>query len=161
MDANSVRKESSTVPNGDNNKKSKKTVKWGVIGLATLAAVSLGVAGYFYVQYQDVKNDPNAALEDRNADETSRVLTKLKSVLQVDEADSPTVARVDDPGKLKNANEQFYANVQQGDYLILYPQRVIIFRESNNQIVNVAPIINTSELTTTDQQPAKDEADQE
>lgn len=150
-----VRKESPQVPKED--KKSTKRPTWLkklwpklVFGLVLLAAV--GAAAYFYTQYRDVRDNPTQAVAQRNNEETTRVLTKLKSVLRIDETDAPTVARVDDPAKLKATNEEFYRNVEKGDYLVLYPKRAILFRETNSQIINVAPIINTSEL-----QPAQNE----
>lgn len=149
---NTAGQNGTSVTPGNVGNKTQKSKSLVMSVLAAVAVLGILAAGYFYWQYQDVKNNPNAALEDRNADETSRVLTKLKSVIQIEETDTPTVARVDDPEKLKQANQEFYANVQQGDYLVLYPKRAIIFRESNSQIVNVAPIINTSELNSTSQQ---------
>lgn len=149
MEPITVRKEPSQ--NAKEEKKSSKSPAWFkklwpkiVFGLLLLAAI--GAAAYFYMEYRDVRDNPTQAVAQRNSEETDRVLTKLKSVLRIDETDAPTVARVDDPGKLKATNEEFYRNVEKGDYLILYPKRAILFRETNSQIINVAPIINTSEL---------------
>lgn len=55
-------------------------------------------------------------------------------------------SRVEDPEKLKASNAAFYKDVQVGDYLVIYPKRAIVYRESNDQIVNIAPIINTADL---------------
>ena len=68
----------------------------------------------------------------------------MNLVLYTESEDQPTVARIEDPAVLQEANEEFYRNAQAGDYLILYPNRAIIFRESENLVVNVAPIINTN-----------------
>ena len=149
MEPITVRKESPQVPKEDKKSSKRPTLLkklWLklVFGLLLLAAV--GSAAYFYMQYRDVRDNPTQAVAQRNSEETDRVLTKLKSVLRIDETDAPTVARVDDPAKLKATNEDFYRNVEKGDYLILYPKRAILFREANSQIINVAPIINTSEL---------------
>lgn len=140
--------------NDPGKKKSKLTRHWLKIVFGVLLAVAVATAGFYYKQYRDVRNNPGEIVQERNAEETQRVLDKLKSVLRIDETDAPTVARVDDPAKLKATNEEFYKNVEQGDYLILYPKRAILFRESNSQIINLAPIINTSEL-----QPNQDEDD--
>lgn len=158
MEPITVRKESSQ-PAGESKKGSKRPAwlkkLWPklVVGLVLLAAI--GAAAYYYTQYRDVRDNPTQAVAQRNNEETTRVLTKLKSVLRIDETDAPTVARVDDPAKLKATNEEFYRNVEKGDYLVLYPKRAILFREANSQIINVAPIINTSEL-----QPAQNDGDE-
>jgi hypothetical protein len=60
---------------------------------------------------------------------------------------------VEDPAKLKKANAEFYKNVEKGDYLIVFPKRAVIYREQNNQLINIAPIITTSG-TTQSQTPA-------
>ena len=50
------------------------------------------------------------------------------------------------PEKLKASNETFYKDIQKGDYLIIFPKRAVVYRESNDQIINIAPIINTADL---------------
>jgi hypothetical protein len=117
-----------------------KAIVGGVIVLAVGAAV------YFYQQYVEVRDNPGQAVAQRNSEETEAVLNDLKAVILIQETETPTVARVDDPAKLKSTNEEFYKNVEKNDYLVIYPKRAILFRQSNGQIINVAPIINTSEL---------------
>ena len=134
-----------------NNKqsKSKFNVKKSVLPWLLLIIVLVaGVAGtlYYKDRAEKVEADPASVQQEKNQAETDRVLTKLKRVLNVSETDAPTVARVEDPEKLKQSNQDFYKDIQVGDYLVIYPKRAIIFRESASQIINIAPIINTSEL---------------
>ena len=70
----------------------------------------------------------------------------LQPLTSATETEVPTVARVEDPEKLKTSNETFYKDIQKGDYLIIFPKRAIVYRESNDQIINIAPIINTADL---------------
>lgn len=111
-----------------------------------------GISVYFYSQYRQVKNNPKEVVAQQNKQETQEVLGAVKSAIIIEESEQPTVARVDDPEKLKKTNAEFYKNVQKGDYLIIYPKRAIIYRQSNDQIVNVAPIINTADLKKTSQE---------
>lgn len=115
-------------------------------GLVLLFILAIGSSIYFYTQYKDVKNNPTAAINEKNSQETEKVLAEVKGVILIESTEAPTIARVEDPEALKKNNEVFYKNVQKGDYLVLYKDRAIIYRESNNQIINVAPIINTAEL---------------
>lgn len=117
-----------------------------ITGLVILLVLAIGSSIYFFMQYQDVKNDPSTAIKEKNSQETEKVLTAVKGVILIESTEKPTIARVEDPAALKKNNEVFYKNVQKGDYLILYKDRAIIYRESNNQIINVAPIINTADL---------------
>lgn len=127
-----------------NTPKPNKTVL--IVALVVLFVLAVGSSAYFYKQYRNVKNDPASAIKQKNSQETERVLAEVKGVILIESTEAPTIARVEDPDALKKNNEVFYKNVQKGDYLVLYKDRAIIYRESNNQIINVAPIINTAEL---------------
>ncbi|MGB4795744.1 MAG: hypothetical protein WBP23_00740, partial [Candidatus Saccharimonadales bacterium] len=90
-------------------------VKNNKLFFTVLALVALlGVVGtvIFYNKYQDVKSNPGQAQKAQNSAETERVLGELKKILRVDETQAPTVARVEDPAKLKTANAEFYKNVE-------------------------------------------------
>lgn len=129
-------------------KKSKKKISLKKAAVVVVFLIAVGAAGYFYYQYNDIKNNTEEAIAEKNQEDSNRVTDKLKVILFIpEEAGQPTVARVDDPEVLKKANPDFYKNAAVGDYLILYPNRAIIYRESSNQIINIAPIVNTDELT--------------
>jgi hypothetical protein len=141
----------------------KKKVNLGSKYLSWIIVVIILIAGiggvlYYKNRAEKVESDPSSAQKEKNQAETDRVLSSLKLILTIDETDAPTVARVEDPAKLQSSNAEFYKNVQTGDYLVIFPKRAIIFRESTNQIINIAPIINTSDLKQkqedTTQQPA-------
>lgn len=131
-------------------KKSGKAKLVTRVLLTVLLLASVAAAVYFYRQYQDVKNDPKSAITENNQAETDSVMTGLRKRLLITESDAPTVARVEDPEKLKTSNAEFYKDIQKGDYLIIFPKRAIIYRQSADQIINVAPIINTSDLKAKD-----------
>lgn len=127
--------------------RSRKNLRWIIAGVLVLVVVmAIGSAIYYYNRYQDVKAHPTKSMADNNMAETQRILNKVGAIILLTESDTPTVARVETPEKLKEANQSFYKDVQVNDYLIIYPKRAIIYRESNNQIINVAPIIDTSAL---------------
>lgn len=121
-----------------------KLLPW-IIAMTFLIA---GLAGtlYFKNQADEVTANPSSAQQEKNQAETDRVLTSLKKIFFIDETEAPTVARVEDPEKLKSSNPTFYKNIQKGDYLVIYPKRAIIYREVINQVINTAPIINAADL---------------
>ncbi|PID29525.1 hypothetical protein CR983_03870 [Candidatus Saccharibacteria bacterium] len=125
----------------------KRTMK-PAVWVVTIVIVSLlGLTGYFWNEARQARSQTPEAAQERNSKETEKVLTKLKSVLLVDDEGDPTVARIDDPEKLKEDNPDFYKNAKKDDYIIVYKQRAIIFRSSDKgQIINIAPIINTGEI---------------
>jgi hypothetical protein len=145
----------------DNVESTQRPTKTGLsrrLAITTIGVVAaLGLIGtvVFYNKYQDVKSNPSQVQKAQNTAETQRVLTELKKVIQIDEKEAPTVARVEDPEKLKKANAEFYKNIQKGDYLIIFPKRAIIYRETSNQLINIAPIINTNGTTAEEKTPAE------
>lgn len=122
----------------------KRMLPWLLLILVLVA----GLAGtmYYKDRAEKIEADPTSVQKEKNQAETDRVLTALKRTILITETDAPTVARVEDPEKLKASNQAFYKDVQVGDYLVIYPKRAIVYRESNDQIVNIAPIINTADL---------------
>jgi len=117
------------------------------LAIALILVLAIGAAGFFFVKYNDLKDNPEAEISQRNKEESERILGKVGALVHIPEdSGNPTVARVDDPEVLRKQNGEFYAFTEVGDYLILYPTRAIIYREANNQIINIAPIINTDNL---------------
>lgn len=91
-------------------KKPNKTVVGIVLALLFVAAIGSSI--YFYKQYKDVKNNPTAAINEKNSQETERVLAEVKAVILIDNTEAPTIARVEDPAALQKNNATFYKNVQ-------------------------------------------------
>lgn len=52
----------------------------------------------------------------------------------------PTVEYVSDTLTVKKVNPTFYQNVERGDWVVTYPTLVVIYRPSDNHIVNALPI---------------------
>lgn len=121
-----------------------KFLPWIVVAVVLVAGA--GAAYYYKDQADKVKSDPATVQKEKNQAETDRIMAAVSKALLINEKDKPTVARIEDPAKLQKSNADFYKDAQKGDYLIIYPKRALIYRESNNQIVNIAPIINTSDL---------------
>jgi hypothetical protein len=120
-----------------------------ILGLVTILA--LGATGYFAKQYSDLKKNPNKAAEA----ETTSLLKKVSAIYdlpkatvtkdgkETTEAEQPTVATVQDKDKLKD--QPFFASAVNGDKLLIFPQskKAIIYRESENRIINSGPIAIT------------------
>jgi hypothetical protein len=136
-------------------KKSKMKMSWGI--LAVLAVLlSLGAAVYFWNDAREAKQDSPDAVAAKNLAETERVVSELGEILLLNADQDPTVARVEDPTVLQKSNPDFYKDIQVGDYLVLYPQRAIVYRSSETRIINIAPIVNTEQL----QQRTQDQSTQ-
>ena len=119
-----------------------------MMAMVAVVVVALGVAAFFWNEAREANSQSDEAVAARNAEESAEVVGNLDKILLTESESEPTVARVEDPELLQNANPDFYKNVAEGDYLILYPQRAIIYRNSEDRIINIAPIIDTSQLNT-------------
>jgi len=68
------------------------------------------------------------------------ILKDLNKLILITEEEEPTVATIVDVEVLRKDNPEFYKNAQDGDILIIYSKRAIVFRRDKNMIVNVAPV---------------------
>jgi hypothetical protein len=130
----------------------KPPMNWKVILTITIVAISIGTAAYFWNEARNTHNQSPETVATKNQEESDKVVESLGKILYLDGDSKPTVARIENPEILRNTNAEFYKNTQAGDYLVLYPNRAIIYRLSENQIINFAPIINTSQITPDQQQ---------
>jgi hypothetical protein len=117
-----------------------------VVGIVVIAAI--GVYAYQLKQDYDKVTKENKVLKDPikssevQQQQAQAVVLKLGKILKIDDTDKqPAVATITDVEKLKTSQPEFYKNADKDDYLIVYPNRAIIYREKDNQIINIAPII--------------------
>ncbi len=107
---------------------------------AAAVIVVLGISSYyFYSQYQTTQkllSDPTAA----GRAETKALVQKIGSFMELPQNEQPTVATVLDASKIKD--QPFFAQAQNGDKVLLYTsaKKAILFRPSQNKIIEVGPI---------------------
>lgn len=103
---------------------------------AILLVIAGGLAVFFYKQYTDLKNSPDVVAKEN----TARLLSKVGKLYALPKDEDPTVAEVSDKSKVKD--QPFFKNVENGDHVLVYPKSriAILYRESQNQIINVGPV---------------------
>ena len=101
--------------------------------LAVLLVIAVGTGLYFY---QKATADPQKTAQNELQD-TVTAVGKLM-VLPIDE--TPTLASVSDPEKLKD--QPFFAQAMKGDKVLIYAvaRKAILYSPTLNKIVEVAPI---------------------
>jgi hypothetical protein len=106
-----------------------------IISIVLLILVG-GLAFYFFKQYSDLRNNPNMVSQET----TKRLVGKVGKLYALPQDEDPTVAEVKDKDKLKE--QSFFANAQNGDYILIYPKAkvAILYREKENKLINVGPI---------------------
>ncbi len=123
----------------------KDSLKRNKITIALIAVIVLlaGFGGYYYMQYQDQKQNPEQALKEQQEAELNEVVAKVGALYALPNEEKPSLATVQDINKLKD--QPFFSNAQNGDKLLIYSaaKQAIIFRPSTNKIINVGPIAIT------------------
>jgi len=110
-----------------------------VYGLLTILILgALGAGGYFYYKYQKLAKSP-AVQSQKDFDST---LTDVGKLIVLPDDEQPSVATIADVEKLRET-EPFFNKAENGDKLIAYSKalRAILYRPSNNKIIDVVPLV--------------------
>lgn len=98
--------------------------------------ILLAALGYYYVQYQKLlrANAPQAAQV-----QTQKIVGDIEKLMYVGNDTGAQLAVITDVTKLQGQN--FFVGAQNGDDLVIFPaeQKAVIYRPSNNKIVNIGP----------------------
>ncbi|HYK09122.1 MAG TPA: hypothetical protein VEW42_06535 [Candidatus Eisenbacteria bacterium] len=116
-----------------------QTHHWLMITFLVVALIAITAGAYYFNQYNSLNNilkNPNVAVE-KQTKELVGLVSKLM-VLPTDE--QPTIATVTDAAKLKD--QAFFKNAKNGDKVLIYvkARKAILYRQSSNMIVDVAPV---------------------
>jgi hypothetical protein len=110
-----------------------------IIFILLLIAAGAGGTYFFYTKYQSAQSkisNPEITAQE----EVSRIVGKIGQFLELPSDEQPTVATVLDKDKLKD--QPFFAKAENGDKVVIYSKamKAILYRESANKIIEVAPI---------------------
>ena len=130
------------------NKITRPIFNWKTMLVIGLFVVVLAGSAYYWFEVRGDSGSGDVTTQS-NLEESEQVLESLNQILLTESDKTPTIARIEKPERLRENNEDFYKNAQEGDYLILYPKRAVIFRQSENLIINVVPYINIKNITPT------------
>ncbi len=128
-------------------KKESSKIKTLILTIVIIVMFILGVgAGYLVYNRLVEKEDNNS--KDINQQQVEEILDELEEVILLPEGESPTVAFLYDIEELKKENGEFYKDAQEGDLVIIYSDKAIIYRRENKKVINVAPVfIETENLS--------------
>lgn len=111
------------------------------------ALIIITIFGYLLYQYISLRNDlqnPDYLINLQTQQQTTtkeRILSRLSAILLLPDEINPKIATISNIEDLKTENAEFYKNAVNGDTLVLYSELAIIFRDGNNKIINIAPIL--------------------
>lgn len=91
----------------------------------------------------DGKN-PNQILSEQYAAALKDTLAKVSALTTLDAKAVPQLSTIGDVTQLQTQNPTVFANAQNGDSLLLYENRFIIYRPSSNQLIYDADVVDNA-----------------
>jgi hypothetical protein len=117
------------------------------LGILLIAVVAVG--GWFVYQSQsggDLANLPDDVTK-LSEQQVNEVISRVSRFIVVPEDEQPTVAVLRDTAALAE-RQPFYRGAKDGDILIIYSSRAIIYDPKVNKLVHVGPITRTDTTPT-------------
>lgn len=87
-------------------------------------------------------NEPTQEVQGATTQNSEDLTTsqKVAAKLFIPQDEDPTLATISDVEQLRFANPNFYFYAQNGDKLLVYSDRAVIYREEEDIIINVVPV---------------------
>jgi hypothetical protein len=131
-------------------KEKKASMKKNIfqVGFTLIILSSLSAAGYFYWQYQIIKNDPQKVAEG----EVKKLVRSVSQLALLPTGEDPVVATITEPEKLKN--QPFFVRAEKGDKLLVYNKagKAYLYRPGLKKIVD-ATNFNPQQVEQTQKAP--------
>ncbi len=119
-----------------------------IVSLAIVVAIGFVVYPLLVRQDSDTSLSPVAPGPNTLSDaEVKDLVAKVRKHMQVSD-ETPQIVAINNVDSLKK-QQPFFASAQNGDQLLVYPTRVILYRPSSDQIIDIAQIRSTPLLTPT------------
>jgi predicted signal transduction protein with EAL and GGDEF domain len=119
------------------------------IVISVVTVVFLALLVVLLVQHAEINrlSDPTSTSEQTNA-EAIRLKEEVSKLMQLPDEEA-VIATVQDADKLKE--QEFFKDAKNGDKVLIFTtaQKAVIYRESENKIINSGPIT----LTTSNEEP--------
>jgi len=115
--------------------------------LALLIIIVIALLGFaIFNKFNPTEKVPEGQLSDK---QIKVLVNKVSKLINVPE-ETPVIATIIKADQLI-AEQKFYAGSKDGDYLMVFPQaqKAIIYRENEDRLINVGPIIVDQPTTTT------------
>lgn len=121
-----------------------------------LLMILFGTTLFFYFRYSKLKKevnilkDPQAQVE-INKQESHRLVAEISKVMSLPTDEEPVFGTIKDTESLSKT-QKFFVGSQNGDKILIYKDKAIIYREEEKKIINVGPVFispDTVETSTT------------
>ncbi len=120
-------------------KESKKgSYLFSIALIVVVVALTLGLV-YMYRINQSLRQPEVQSELAKQAN--NKLLDRVSEIILVPTDEEPTIAKIVNVANLQKTNADFYKDARDGDRLIIYSSKAIIYRESENKVINVAPVV--------------------
>lgn len=119
-----------------------KVNPWMLSALITVIAVTVS-AGMFYQFYSAQKKINDTVLGTSTDAQNKQLINEVGKLFLFPKGETPTVALVTNVEKLR-ATQPFFNSAQNGDKLLIFSQKAILYRPSENKIIDIGPVNNQS-----------------
>jgi len=134
-------------PKGKKNTKNKGLVVTLTV-LVLLLISALGYTGYLLYESKNMSAEEAAKVAGAYQEkEMEVILEKVGRHLLLPEDEQAELGTVLNVEALQEEYPEFYKNAKNGDKLLFYPDRAILYDLTNDIILNIAPIIDPSKFT--------------
>lgn len=108
--------------------------RWARLSVIVLFVALSGLSGFLFYKYKEAVNAPN---------EAEQLASRLGTLIQLPNEKSSLLTISD---KTKLSNQVLAASVKNGDQLLVYEKakQIIVYRPSNQKVVNMLSIQNST-----------------
>jgi len=135
--------------NNDFAKKKNDTKKIIILSVFFLLLVATVYFLFSYLKAQhelNVLKDP-VAQEAATKVENDKLIQKIGKLIELSTTEDPVVGTVNDAESLAK-QQKFFVNAKNGDKVLIYQDKAIIYRPTDNKLINVGPVYIDSTSTT-------------
>lgn len=137
--------------NGETSSPSRQVPKSSVgktLGILLVLALVVGALSFFALKWRSARSNQQASVpleqaegsnQAQNKEIAKKIVEEVKTHFQIAAGIEPAVAAVVDVTLLRKQND-FYNKAENGDYLVLTPERAILWRPSTKMIIDVVPV---------------------
>ncbi|PIR78034.1 MAG: hypothetical protein COU28_03820 [Candidatus Magasanikbacteria bacterium CG10_big_fil_rev_8_21_14_0_10_36_16] len=131
------------------NKKKNDAKKIIILSLFFLLLVAIIYLLFSYLKTQkelSMLKDP-VAQEAALKVENDKLIQKIGKLIELSTTEDPVVGTVNDATSLAQ-QQKFFVNAKNGDKVLIYKDKALIYRPDNNKLINVGPVYIDSTSTT-------------
>lgn len=126
------------------NKKKQNRLIFTLLFLGLIALCIYFFIGYYQAKKKIVYLSNPEAQQEMKQKEVEELLIKVSELIVLPTDEKPMVATIQDVESLSK-DQPFFLKAQNGDKVLLYKDRAIIYNPTENILVNVGPVYTTGE----------------